>query len=152
MYELLLERILNKVNIFKEDELPGFVRSLYIDYTKSFDISEEHLLSPNINILKFDYKKYGFLYVDGKICCTGISLNFKKEGYDHLNVTVHYDPHKDELFNYALLHPIYKDFHWTGRRSIIQPANIIRSDKDFERYKRKIDAKFDVIDTDGESN
>jgi hypothetical protein len=31
MYQLLLEKILNKVNIFKEEELPGFVRSLYID-------------------------------------------------------------------------------------------------------------------------
>ncbi|KAA6337477.1 hypothetical protein EZS27_014438 [termite gut metagenome] len=49
-------------------------------------------------------------------------------------------------FNYALLHPIYKDYHWTDRKSIVQQANIIRSDKDFERYKKKIDVRFDVID------
>ncbi|KAA6337479.1 hypothetical protein EZS27_014440 [termite gut metagenome] len=103
MYEILLAKILSKVKIFKEEELHPFVRSLYVDYTQSFDILEEHLLSSSINLLKFDYKKHGFSYVDGKICCTGVSLNFKKEGYDHLNVTIHYDPHKDDIFNYGIV-------------------------------------------------
>jgi hypothetical protein len=146
MYELLLKKIVSKINILKKEDVGSFVESLYIDYSKSFPITEEQILSKDSKFLLFDYRKHGFSYIDGKICCAGISMIFRKEGYSHLNVTVSYDKYKDDICNYALLVPVYKDCHWIDRKSIAQQANIIRSDKDFERYKKKIDKKFDVID------
>jgi hypothetical protein len=109
-------------------------------------IPENHLLDNNhrgmYHFLRFDYRRHHLEYVSGKIDCCGIEMNFKLEGYNRVRITTSYDAIKQEIVNYALIIPIYNDEHWIGKKSMTHIANIVRSDRDFIRYKHRIDKRF----------
>jgi len=125
-------------------EIENTVRELWLNPGTKRDIPEQHLQSSWSRFLVFNYEKYGFQYVSGKIDCCGVTLVFRKDGYDELLVNVFVDRVTSYLYNSCLLKPHYTLEHWEGRKSICQTANTVRNDKDFEQYIKRINKRFNL--------
>jgi hypothetical protein len=141
MDEYKLKHILRKA--FPMTDNNDIAESLYADYNKKIGIPEQYLRNDyNYRLLFFDYKRYGFEYKEGKIDCCGVYMRFSHKYYNHLTVSLEFDFATRDIFNYALIVPSYKQEHFLGRKSIKQSAVKVLCDKDFERYKKRIDKKY----------
>jgi hypothetical protein len=130
---ILKDAIGNETDVFVFD-------GMYEPTYKKHTIPTSHIK----RFLRFDFERHGFSCVEASVSCGGICIRFSHKNYDHLSVTCEYDYSRRTFYNYALLLPVYKPEHWIGVKSIRQTANKITSDKDFEKYKNKIDKKFSI--------
>lgn len=108
-------------------------------------VREQDLYSVNFGrksgYLTFDYRVLGLEFIEGKVTGAGVSMTFMLAPYEYVRITTEYSP-ADGLFNYVLIMPKYKPEHWIGRKSISQRANIIRNEKEFIRYQKRIGKRF----------
>jgi hypothetical protein len=130
---ILRDIIGNEPDIFVFDEM-------YEPLYKKHTIPTSYLK----RFLRFDFERHGFSCAEASVSCSGVRIKFSHKNYSFLSVSCEYDYGKRTFYNYALLVPNYKPEHWIGVKSIRQTANKITSDKDFEKYKKKIDKKFDI--------
>lgn len=91
--------------------------------------------------LTFDYRVLGLEFVKGSVCGSGVSIDFKLSPYERINITVGYSI-SEGLYNHVLITPKYEPEHYDGRKKISQVANIVRNEKEFIRYRKKIDKRF----------
>ena len=140
-----LKEILRKAFLLNVvGEIEDKARQLWLNPGTKEDIPENHLQSSWSRFLVFNYEKFGFNYISGKIDCCGVHFVFKKEGYDRLNVDVFVDHRTSLLYNSCLLKPHYTEDDFKGRKSISQLSHIIRNDKDFDRYLKNINKRFNL--------
>jgi len=126
------------------DNVEIVAKDLWTNPGKSLSVAVQYLNSSDYRYLVFDYKAFGFEYIQGKVTCTGIELLFKKEGYDKLHVNVFYDPATLHIYNSCLLSPAFNLENYKGKKSFSQIANTVRNDKDFERYVKRINKRFNL--------
>jgi hypothetical protein len=129
-------------NTFRQHYTSEMVERLWNDLGQYDEIPEKLLSDESYCFMRFNYKKFRLTYVSGKVDCCGIRLLFKHDGYSHINVNPTFNYIRKEVVNYVLIVPNYKPEHWGVKKSIIQQSNLVRSDKDFIRYKNKIDEKY----------
>lgn len=93
--------------------------------------------------LTFDYKALGLEFASGEVSAGGIRITFKLSPYDRIVVSVD-SSRIHEIVNYVLILPQYTSENWEGRKSIRQVSNIVRNEKEFIRYKKRIDKRFGI--------
>lgn len=131
-----LEKILKCAfgNLFTD----AFFDRLYEPEYYSQPIDEYRLNRYAKNLLTFDYKKFGFQFVDGSISCSGVIINFKSERFERIMVSVFYDVDKMTCYNSVLAVPKYTHNDYIGRKSISQRGHNIRSGKQLKTYIDKL--------------
>jgi hypothetical protein len=106
-------------------------------------IDENHLNTYGKKLLSFDYKSFGFEFVQGSISCTGVELRFKSNRFEKIIVNVFYDPDRKKCANTILAIPKHTENDWVGRKTISQRGHIIRSPKSLKQYIEKLYCQFD---------
>lgn len=112
------------------------------------DFKTEYINATRLDHIKkkalcFDYLNSGFEFVSGSLSCTGLQLVFKNHCLERILVNVFYDSSTKQIYNSVLAIPKYTTADYYGKKSINQRANTIRSDKDLQRYLKKIYNKFE---------
>lgn len=93
--------------------------------------------------LTFDYKALGLEFVSGEVSAGGIRITLKLDPYDRITISVD-SSRIHEIVNYVLILPQYTPENWEGRKSIRQVSNIVRNEKEFIRYKKRINKRFGI--------
>jgi len=100
-------------------------------------IDENHLNTYSKKLLSFDYKSFGFEFVQGSISCTGVELRFQSNRFEKIIVNVFYDQSRMKCYNTVLAIPKYTENDRVGRKSISQRGHVIRSGKSLKMYIEK---------------
>jgi len=122
---------------------PAFLDRLYEPEYYSQPIDEFRLNRYCENLLTFEYKDFGFVFIDGSISCSGVILNFKSERFNRIMVSVFYDVNKMTCYNSVLAVPKYTHNDYVGRKSISHRGHTIRSGKQLKTYIKKLYCLFE---------
>lgn len=106
-------------------------------------IDENKLNSYGQKLLTFDYKVFGFKFIDGSISCSGVTINFKSERFERIICNVFYDVDKMMCYNSVLAIPKYTKNDYIGRKSISQRGHTVKSEKQLKRYIEKLYCLFE---------
>ena len=118
-------------------------QKLYAPEYITHNMTKQNFLNLNKKALCFDWFAKGFSFVSGSVSCTGVEMVFKNDWFEEISVRPMYDYKKGNLYNTVLAKPKYTEKDWQGRKKISQSAHIVRSEKDLDRYFKKLFNKFE---------
>jgi hypothetical protein len=122
---------------------PKTFSELYAPNYQRHEITKQKFLQLNKSTLCFDWFARGFEFVRGSISCTGVELIFKNEYFEKIIISPRYEYRTGKLYNSVLAIPSYTENDRLGRKNITQTSNMVRSDKDLDRYLKKLFNRFD---------
>lgn len=106
-------------------------------------MNQNNFLMLNKSAICFDWIENGFEFVEGSVSCTGIEIIFKNEWFRKISVFPMYEYRTGKIYNQVLAIPDYTENDRAGKKKITQSSHIVRSQKDLERYFKKLFKRFD---------
>lgn len=137
-----LKQILERVFPYGLSE--DAIRRLFAPEYKTFDVHTSQFFTIEKQAMRFDFRKFGMAYSGGVISAWGVSFSFSHPRFDRISVKVFYDPRRRELYNSVLAVPRYTHEDYLVRGGAIrQTANMVKSERDMERYLKKLFTQFE---------